>query len=32
MAELIVETWDREEPDRAGKPRVELVELESSPN
>jgi hypothetical protein len=27
MAELMVENWDRDEPDRAGELHVELVEL-----
>jgi hypothetical protein len=27
-----VETWNRDEPDRAGELRVEAVELETSPN
>jgi hypothetical protein len=30
MAELMVENWDRDEPDRAGELYVEAVELESS--
>jgi hypothetical protein len=32
MAELMVENWDRDEPDRAGELSVERVELETSPN
>ena len=32
MAELMVENWDRDEPDRAGELDVEPVELETSPN
>jgi hypothetical protein len=32
MAELMVENWDRDEPDRAGDLDVEPVELETSPN
>jgi hypothetical protein len=32
MAELMVENWDRDEPDRAGELYVEPVELETSPN
>jgi hypothetical protein len=31
-AELMVENWDRNEPDRAGELYVEPVELESSLN
>jgi hypothetical protein len=31
-AEAIVRAWDRGEPDQAGALRVELVELETSPN
>jgi len=30
--ELMVENWDRDEPDRAGELYVEPVELETSPN
>jgi hypothetical protein len=30
MAELMVENWDRDEPDRAGELYVEPVELELS--
>ena len=29
MAELMVENWDRDEPDRAGELHVERVELET---
>ena len=32
MAELMVENWDRDEPDRAGELYVESVELKTSPN
>ena len=32
MAELMVENWDRDEPDSAGELYVEPVELETSPN
>ena len=32
MAELMVENWDRDEPDRAGEVHVEPVELETSVN
>jgi hypothetical protein len=32
MAELMVENWNRDEPDRAGELSVEPVELETSPN
>jgi hypothetical protein len=32
MAELIVENWDRDEPDRAGELHVEPVELETPVN
>ena len=32
MAELMVESWDRDEPDRAGDLYVDPVELEASPN
>jgi hypothetical protein len=32
MAELMVENWDRDEPDRAGELYVEPVELKTSPN
>lgn len=32
MAELMVESWDRDERDRAGELYVEPVELETSPN
>jgi hypothetical protein len=32
MAELMVENWDRDEPDRAGQLYVEPVELETSSN
>jgi hypothetical protein len=32
MAELMVENWNRDEPDRAGELRVEPVELETSSN
>ncbi len=32
MAELMVENWDRDEPDRAGELHVEPVELETSVN
>ena len=32
MAELIVENWNRDEPDRAGELDIEPVELETSPN
>jgi hypothetical protein len=32
MAELMVENWDRDKPDRAGELYVEPVELEASPN
>jgi hypothetical protein len=32
MAELMVENWDRDEPDRAGELYVEPVELETSVN
>jgi hypothetical protein len=32
MAELMVENWDRDEPDRAGERHVEPVELETSVN
>jgi hypothetical protein len=32
MAELMVENWDRDEPDRAGELHVEPVELETSAN
>jgi hypothetical protein len=32
MAELMVENWDRDEPDRAGELYVEPVDLETSPN
>jgi len=31
-AELMVENWDRDEPDRAGELHVEQVEFEASPN
>ena len=29
MAELMVENWDRDEPDRAREPHVEPLELET---
>jgi hypothetical protein len=32
MAELMVENWNRDEPDRAGELHVEPVELETSVN
>jgi hypothetical protein len=32
MAELMVENWDRDEPDRAGELHVEPVGLETSVN
>jgi hypothetical protein len=32
MAELMVENWDRDEPDHAGELSVEPVELETSVN
>jgi hypothetical protein len=32
MAELMVENWDRDEPERAGELSIEPVELEMSPN
>jgi hypothetical protein len=32
MAELMVENWDRDEPDRAGELHIEPIELETSPN
>jgi hypothetical protein len=32
MAELMVENWDRDEPERAGELHVEPVELETSSN
>jgi hypothetical protein len=32
MAELMVENWNRDEPDRAGELYVEPVELETAPN
>ena len=32
MAELMVENWDRDEPDRAGELYVEAVELKTSVN
>jgi hypothetical protein len=32
MAELMVENWDRDEPDRAGELCVEPVELDTPPN
>ena len=32
MAELVVENWNRDEPDRAGELHVEAVELETSVN
>jgi hypothetical protein len=32
MAELMVENWNRDEPDRACELSVEPVELETSPN
>jgi hypothetical protein len=32
MAELMVENWDRDVPDRAGELDVEPVELGTSPN
>ena len=32
MAELMVENWNRDEPDRASELYVEPVELETSPN
>jgi hypothetical protein len=32
MAELMVESWARDEPGRAGELYVEPVELETSPN
>jgi hypothetical protein len=32
QAELVVENWNRDEPERAGKLRVERVDLEVSPN
>jgi hypothetical protein len=32
MAELIIENWDRDEPDRAVELYVEPVELETPPN
>jgi hypothetical protein len=32
MAELMVENWDRDEPDRADELYVEPVEPETSPN
>jgi hypothetical protein len=31
-AELVVENWNRDEPDRAGELHVEPIELETSPN
>jgi uncharacterized protein YaaQ len=31
-AERVVESWDRDEPDRAGELDVEPVELETFPN
>ena len=31
-AERIIENWDRDEPDRAGEPRVEPIELETASN
>jgi hypothetical protein len=32
MAELMVDNWDRDEPDRAGELYVEPVELQTSVN
>ena len=32
MAELMVENWDRDEPDRTGELHVEPIELETSVN
>jgi hypothetical protein len=32
MAGLMVENWDRDEPDRVGELYAEPVELETSPN
>ena len=32
MAELVVENWNRDEPDRAGELHVAAVELEASVN
>jgi hypothetical protein len=32
MAELMVENWDRDEPERADELRVEAIDLETSPN
>ena len=32
MAEVMVENWERDEPDRAGELYVEPMELEISPN
>ena len=32
MAELMVENWNRDEPDRSGELYVEPVELEASAN
>ena len=32
MGELMVENWNRDEPDRAGELHVERVELETSVN
>jgi hypothetical protein len=31
-AELVVENWDRDEPEPAGELRVELIEFETSTN
>jgi hypothetical protein len=31
-AEAIVQAWDRDEPERAGVLRVEMIELETSLN
>jgi hypothetical protein len=31
-AEAIVQAWDRDEPQQAGVLRVEIIELETSPN
>jgi hypothetical protein len=32
MAELMIENWNRDEPDRAGELYVGPVELETAPN
>jgi hypothetical protein len=32
MAELMVENWDRDEPDRSSQLYVEPVEVKTSPN